>query len=169
MARTEQRLGGAMARYKVLPSIAHNFGQAFVGASNEREDDHLLGRLLADARRTGEATLRLDILTGVATPAALVSSSLARVLERHVRGFPDLVAGDHSDMHYIHGAWMELTFDLATERPVTGGGNQRESPFLCRVAIDDDKGKTWIAELRGWCAPPERTGLFARLRAAGRG
>ena len=52
-----------MARYKVLPSIAHNFGQAFVGASKERSDDHLLGRLLTDARRTGEPTLRLDILT----------------------------------------------------------------------------------------------------------
>ena len=62
-----------MARYKVLPSIAHNFGQSFVGASKERADDHLLGRLLSDARRTRQATLRLDILTGEATPAALVS------------------------------------------------------------------------------------------------
>ena len=34
-----------------------------------------------------------------------------------------------------------------------GDAHQREWPFLCRVAIDDDQGKTWIAELRGWCAP----------------
>jgi hypothetical protein len=152
-----------MARYKALPSIAHNFGQAFVGASKERAHDHLLGRLLTDARRTGEATLRLDILTGEASPGALLSSSLARVLERHVRDFPGLVAGGHSDMQLISGARMELTFDLATERPVEGAAHQRESPFLCRVAVDDDKGKTWIAELRGWCAPVERTGLFTRL------
>ena len=152
-----------MARYKVLPSIAHNFGQAFVGRSKERADDHLLGRLLADARRTRAATLRLDILTGEATPAALVSRSLARVLDRHVRGFPDLVAGGHSDMEHIRGARMELTFDLATERPVEGAANQRESPFLCRVAIQDDRGKTWIAELGGWCAPEvDRGGLLAR-------
>ena len=154
-----------MARYKVLHSIAHNFGQSFVGASKERAHDHLLGRFLADARRTGQATLRLDILTGEATPSVLISRPLARTLERHVKGFPDLVAGDHTDMQYISGARMELTFDLATERPVEGAPNQRESPFLCRVAIDDDRGKTWIAELRGWCAP-ERPGLFAR--AAGR-
>jgi len=154
-----------MARYKVLHSIAHNFGQTFVGASKERAHDHLLGRLLADARRTGEATLRLDILTGEATPEGLVSRSLARTLERYVRGFPDLVAGGHTDMQVIRGARMELTFHLATERPVEGAPNQRESPFLCRVEIDDDKGKTWIAELSGWCAP-ERPGLFAR--AAGR-
>lgn len=158
-----------MARYKVLPSIGHNFAQTFVGASREREEDHLLGRLLADARRTGEATLRLDILTGEATPAALVSSTLARVLERHVHGFPELVAGAHSDMQFIRGARMELTFALGTERAVEGAGTRHESPFLCRVEIDDDKGKTWIAELSGWCAPMERTGLFARLRARGPG
>ena len=150
-----------MARYKVLPSIAHNFGQAFVGASKERADDHLLGRLLTDARRTRQATLRLDILTGEATPQMLVTRSLARILDRYVRGFPDLVAGGHSDMQYIRGARMELAFDLATERPVEGAASLRESPFLCRVEIDDDKGKTWIAELSGWCAP-ERGGIFAR-------
>ena len=152
-----------MARYKVLPSIAHNFGQAFVGASKERADDHLLGRLLTDARRTRQATLRLDILTGEATPQMLVTRSLARILDRYVHGFPELVAGGHSDMQYIRGARMELTFDLATERPVEGAADRRESPFLCRVAIQDDRGKTWIAELRGWCAPEEeRGGLLAR-------
>ena len=65
-------------------------------------------------------------------------------------------------MQVIRGARMELTFDLATERPVEGAADRRESPFLCRVAIEDDRGKTWIAELRGWCAPEERGGLLAR-------
>jgi hypothetical protein len=153
-----------MARYKVLPSIAHNFGQAFVGASRERSDDHLLGRLLTDARRTREPTLRLDILTGAATPDVLVSRSLARVLDRHVHGFPDLVSGGHSEMQYVRGARMELTFDLAADRPVEGDAHHREWPFSCRVAIDDDRGKTWVAELKGWCVPQlERVGLFARL------
>ena len=153
-----------MARYKVLPSIAHNFGQSFVGASNERADDHLLGRLLADARRTGEATLRLDILGGEATPAC---SSAGRS-----RGFSTATSGTFRNWCLAATRTCgrprradELIFDLATERAVLGAGDQRESPFLCRVAIDDDRGKTWIAELRGWCAP-ERPGLFAR--AAGR-
>ena len=66
-------------------------------------------------------------------------------------------------MQYVRGARMELTFDLATDRPVEGAANQRESPFLCRVAIDDDRGKTWIAELSGLVrAAAERGGLFAR-------
>ena len=106
-----------MARYKVLHSIAHNFGQTFVGASKERADDHLLGRLLADARRTGEATLRLDILRRRGDAGGARQPVARPDLERYVRGFPELVSGGHTDMQVIRGARMELTFDLATERP----------------------------------------------------
>ena len=144
-----------MARYKVLPSIAHNVGQTFVGASKSREEDHLLGHLLADARRTGQSTLWVDVMTGAARPDALVSPSLRRVLDRHSREFPDLVAGHHSAMAYVRGARMELSFDLAVERPSASAPGQVESPFLCRVSIEDDRGKTWVAELHGWSAPVE--------------
>jgi hypothetical protein len=144
-----------MARYKVLSSIAHNVGQAFVGASKSRRDDHLLGHLLADARRTGQSTLWVDIVTGEARPDALVSRSLRRVLDRHAREFPELVAGHHSQMAYVRGARMELSFDLAVERPSARLPDQIESPFLCRVSIEDDRGKTWVAELHGWSAPFE--------------
>ena len=93
-----------MARYKVLHSIAHNFGQAFVGASKERAHDHLLGRLL---RRRAVARGRRHC-GSTSSPVrrrrqALVSRSLARILERYVRGFPDLVAGGHTDMQVIRG------------------------------------------------------------------
>jgi hypothetical protein len=154
-----------MARYKVLHSIAHNFGQAFVGASKARADDHLLEHLLADCRRTKEPTLTVDIFTGEAKPDALVSRTLARALERYVREFPDLVAGGKTDMEVVKGARMALSFDLATERPMAQAPGRMESPYVCTVWIDDDKGKTWTAELRGWCAPEQRssTGFFGRL------
>jgi hypothetical protein len=155
-----------MARYKVLHSIAHNFGQSFVGASRARADDHLLEHLLADCRRTQERTLWVDIFTGEAKPDVLVSRTLARALERYVREFPDLVAGAHTDMQVVKAARMELTFDLSTERPRADATNRLESPYVCTVEIDDDRGKTWTAELRGWCAPEMRgvaAGLFGRL------
>lgn len=152
-----------MARYKSLPSIAHNFGQAFVGASKERADDHFLGRLLADARRTGHATLRLDILTGEVTPAALATPFLARIIDRYVRAFPELVTGGDSDMDHISAARMELTFDLPVPAAVQDATAPIDAPYRCRVVIDDDKGKTWLAELAGR-VHEERGGLFARLR-----
>ena len=154
-----------MARYKVLHSIAHNFGQSFVGTSKARADDHLLERLLADCRRTGQPTLTLDILTGEAGPPALLSPTLARALERYVREFPDLVAGSHTEMQFVKGARMALTFDLSADRPMAAGTGRLESPYVCTVSIDDDRGKTWVAELQGWCAPELRMAarLFSRL------
>ena len=153
-----------MARYKVLRSIAHNFGQSFVGSSRARAEDHLLGHLLADCRRTRLSTLSIDIFTGAASPETLVDRPLARVLERYVREFPELVTGSQTDMKYVKGARMELSFDLATERPSTSAPGRSETPFVCRVSIDDDRGKTWVAELQGWCAPEPR-GLLSRLAA----
>jgi hypothetical protein len=97
--------------------------------------------------------LWLDIVTGEARPDALVSRSLRRALDRYSQGFPELVAGHHSAMAYVRGARMELSFDLAVERPSATTPGQVESPFLCRVSIDDDRGKTWVAELQGWSAP----------------
>jgi hypothetical protein len=154
-----------MARYKVLRSIAHNFGQSFVGSSRARAEDHLLAHLLAECRRTHEPTLSVDIFTGQARPEALVGRPLARALERYVREFPDLVAGSRTEMKYVKGARMELSFDLATERPSAGSPGRSESPYVCRVSIDDDRGKTWVAELQGWCAPEQRSLLH---RLAGR-
>ena len=95
-----------MARYKVLHSIAHNFGQSFVGHSKARAEDHLLEHLLADCRKTREQALTVDILTGEAKPDVLVSRQLARALERYVREFPELVAGSHTDMEVVKGARM---------------------------------------------------------------
>jgi hypothetical protein len=153
-----------MARYKVLHSVAHNFGQSFVGSSKARAEDHLMGHLLADCHRTHQPTLSVDIVSGRASPESLVGRSLARVLDRHVREFPQLVARSHTDMKYVKGARMELSFDLATQRPSAGAPGRSESPYVCRVSIDDDRGKTWVAELRGWCAPEQRAGgLLHRL------
>jgi hypothetical protein len=154
-----------MARYKVLHSVAHNFGQSFVGASRARADDHLLEHLLADCRRMQERTLSVDILTGEAKPDVLVSRTLARAIERHVHDFPDLVEGSHTGMQVIRAARMELSFDLGTERPASGAPSRMESPYLCTVSIDDDRGKTWTAELRGWCAELRGVGagFFGRL------
>jgi hypothetical protein len=158
-----------MARYKVLHSIAHNVGQAFVGAGEVRADDHLMGLLLADARRTRLSSLTVDILSGETTPTALVSRVLARAVARSVQTFPELIAHSGTELRYVTGARMELAFDLATERPAEGTPGRSESPYLCRVSIDDDRGKTWVAELRGWSVAEQRTAGALLHRLVGRG
>jgi hypothetical protein len=153
-----------MSQYKVLPSIAHNFAQTFVRPPQEDADAHLLDDLLGDARKTHESTLRVDVLTGEARPEALVTKQLASALTRYADGFADLVAGHHCDMQFVKAARMDVTFDLAVERAAEEAPGRTESPFVIRVEIDDDRGKTWHAELSGWCAAGRtRAGLLARL------
>lgn len=85
-------------------------------------------------------------------------------MTRYAEDFPDLVAGHHSDTQFVRAARMDVTFDLAIERAVEGATGRTESPFVIRVEIDDDRGKTWHAELSGWCAAGRtRAGLLARL------
>lgn len=153
-----------MSRYKVLPSVAHNFAQNFARPQHEDADAHLLGDLLGDARKTRESSLQVDVLTGEARPEALVTKPLARALTRYAEEFPDLVAGHHSDMQFVKAARMDVMFDLAIERAVENAPGRTESPFAIRVEIDDDRGKTWHAELSGWCAAGRtRAGLLSRL------
>jgi hypothetical protein len=158
-----------MSRYKVLPSIAHNVAQALTRPSHEHEDDrHLLGDLLGDARKTGEATLRVDLITGEAKPDALVTRSLARAMARYADGFPALVAGHGSDMQYVKAARLQIAFDLPGERPAEDAPGRKESPYAIRVEIDDDRGKTWHAELHGWCsAGRTRAGILLRQTGLG--
>jgi hypothetical protein len=158
-----------MSRYKVLPSIAHNVAQALTRPSHEHEDDrHLLGDLLGDARKSGEATLRVDLMTGEAKPDVLVTRPLTRALARYVEGFPALVAGHGSDMQYVKAVRLQITFDLADEREAEDAPGRKESPYVLRVEIDDDRGKTWHAELNGWCSAG-RTRAGSLLRQFGRG
>jgi hypothetical protein len=153
-----------MPRYKVLPSIAHNVAQAWTRPSHE-DDRYLLSDLLGDARKTGQATLRVDVLTGEARPEVLVTRQLARALARHAAGFPALVTGQHSDMEHVKAARLEVAFDLAGERPVEETPGTNETPYVLSVEIEDDRGKAWHAELRGWCrAGRTRAGLLLRQK-----
>jgi hypothetical protein len=45
---------------------------------------------------------------------------------------------------------MSIAFDLATQRPYRHAPEYLESPYVCRVEIEDDRGKLWAAELRDW-------------------
>ena len=152
-----------MASYEALSSIAHDIAQALTQPSHA-EDRYLLSDLLGHARSTGQPRLQVDVLTGEARPEALVSRPLAQALARHARAFPDLVAGHDGDLQCVKAARMELTFDLAVERPAGNASGRSESPYVCRVEIDDDRGKTWRADTSGWSiAGRTRAGLLSRL------
>ena len=146
-----------MARYKVLKSVAHSFGHSFVSLLNYANDDYVMGHLLTAARSTRSSTLLVDILTGKAAPETLLVPPVRDSIRRYCKWFPDLVARHRTEMIFIATARMTVSFNLTVERPVRHAPNLIESPFLCSVEIEDDRGKVWRAEIKDWWFP-EATG-----------
>jgi hypothetical protein len=142
-----------MARYKVLRSVAHSFAHSFTSLMNYVDDDYVMGHLLRRARKTGEATLTVDILTGSASPPALLSQEVAGSVRHYCEWFPKLVVSHKSDMQFVRAARLAVSFDLSKRRPVRDAPDLEESPYVCRVEIEDDQEKIWSAEMRDWWYP----------------
>ena len=132
-------------------------------------NDYVMGHLLRRARNTGEATLTVDILTGSASPPALLSQEIAGSVRHYSEWFPKLVASHKSDMQFVRAARLSVSFDLSKRRPVRDAPDLEESPYVCRVEIEDDREKIWSAEMRDWWYPepessPQSRGHTRRVR-----
>jgi hypothetical protein len=142
-----------VARYKVLKSVAHAMGHSFTSLMNYRGDDYVMGHLLRTARASGEATLAVDLLTGEAGPPQLLTPEVRDSIAGYVRQFPTLVRRHDTDMRYLLRARMTVAFDLSRKRPVRHAPGCEESPFVCVVEIEDDRGKVWSARVEDWWYP----------------
>lgn len=139
-----------MARYKVLKSVAHGYAHSFTSTLNYRDDDYVLGHFLRQAREAGSGSLRADILTGEAAPDSLVAQPVRDAIASYRKFFEHLVQSHGTSMEVVRAAGMTLDFDLSTRRPVAHDPRFHESPYTCRVEIEDDRGKRWSAEAAGW-------------------
>jgi hypothetical protein len=146
-----------MARYKVLKSVAHSLGHSFTSLMNYRGNDYVMGHLLRRAREVGESRLTVDFFTREATPAALLVPDVRDSLVGYCEWLPKLVESHQTSMAYVKAATMTVTFDLSVTRPVRHAPQFEESPYTCRVEIQDDRGKIWAAEIRDWWYPEAST------------
>ena len=144
-----------MARYKVLKSVAHSVGHSFTSLLNYRGDDYVMGHLLRRARAVDADELVVDLMSGDATPASLLTKDVKASVRAYCEWFPKLVAAHRTEMQYIRRARMSIRFDLAMRRAVRHAPTCVESPYTCRVELEDDRGKVWAAELRDWWYPEE--------------
>ncbi len=144
-------------------------GHSFTSLMNYRGDDYVMGHLLRRAREVGEGTLIVDLLTGHAAPASLLTREVAASVASYAEWFPKQLAHEGTGMEYVRSAHMTVTFDLKVERPSRHAPDCIESPYVCRVEIEDDRGKAWVAELRDWWFPEpiENLGKQGRRRRAG--
>lgn len=142
-----------MPSRKKLKSVAHNFGDSFLSLLNFVETDYLMGLLLAEMRKTGYQTLRIDILAKQSEPEALVTTQILKSIENYTDWFPKLVEKTGSSMGFVKSAIMTIEFDLTTTRPYPHDTRYIENPFVCTVVITDDHGKDHLSEQKGWWFP----------------
>jgi hypothetical protein len=146
-----------MARYKVLKSVAHSMGHSFTSLMNYRGNDYVMGHLLRRAREVREGTLTVDFMTGEAGPMSLLIPPIRDAVEAYATRFPQQVASHKTSLNYVRAARMTIAFDLTVERETRYAPGCLESPYVCRVDIEDDRGKVWRAELRDWWFPESST------------
>jgi hypothetical protein len=142
-----------MARYKVLKSVAHNFGHSFTSLMNYADDDYVMGHILRLARATGRDTLTMDLVKGEAGPPELLAEPISELPARETKWFWHLVKVHGSDRSLVQSATLTLRFDIAIQRPHQSAPQFVESPYSCDVRITDTRGKDYVAHFDGWWYP----------------
>jgi len=113
-------------------------------------DDYVMGHLLRSARATRQRTIVIDLSSGQAAPDNLLTPPVRRSIKSYCAWFPKLVASHRTSLEFVRAARLSIDFDLSTSRPNSYDSQYLESPYICRVDIQDDRGKVWTAELRDW-------------------
>lgn len=151
-------------KYKVIKSAAHNFGHSFVSTMNYLADDYVMSHLARAAVASGEAELRVDLISGHAEPAALVTPPVSESIEDRLVWFPHLLASHGITPSVICGAKMSIRYDLARRSPDMAFPGYFQMPFTCTVEILDDRGKVHVGEVRDWWSADERPGTDTSTR-----
>jgi len=142
-----------MASHKVLKSVARSVADSFTSLMNYRGDDYVMGHLLTAARSSGASALHVNFLTGHATPEALLVTPVMQSVSDYCASFPSLVQRSGSDLAFVRAAEMDLEYDLSVAKPRRHQQKVLESPYVCTVRIEDDRGRIYESRLTGWWFP----------------
>jgi len=129
-------------KYKVIKSVAHNFGHSFISLMNWRGEDYVMAHLARAAVRSGVDTLRVDLLSGAAEPDALLSRPVRASVEAYVRGLPRDLESQGVTPAAVVGGEMCVRFDLAQRAEDRTWARHFRVPVECVVRLTDDRGKT---------------------------
>ena len=142
-----------MPSHKKLRSVVRSVADQFTSLMNYRGDDYVMGHLLTAARATQKNTLRVNLLTGAASPPELLVSEVASSAAACAADLPELVRRSGSDIAFVSAAEMVVSFDLAVTRPAQIAPRSLESPYTCTVSLTDDRGRLYSAQVTGWWFP----------------
>jgi hypothetical protein len=136
--------------YKVLNSVAHNFGQGYVSTLNYRGDDYAMEHFLRYARETNTPVLEIDILKGISRQNVAPNSWVSSMITAMPKVFDRDVQSEGGSIQTVKDAKMTLSFDLNRHRPNSNFPALTEYPYTLAVTITDDRGIDHAQTLTGW-------------------
>lgn len=139
-------------KYKQIKSAAHNYAHSFVSSMNYVGDDDVIGHLARAAVASGEPELRADLLTGDASPPALLTEPVKASLEWYVPWLDGLLRSHGADIDAVREATMRVRFDLTRVSDGRGFPGDAMLPFECEVEITDDRGIVHVGTVREFVA-----------------
>jgi hypothetical protein len=158
-------------KYKRIGSAAHNYAHSFVSLLNYGPDNYVMTYLAHAAATSGEPELRVDLLSGAAEPAALLTAPVLRSIDGYVRWFPRHLESMNVSIGAIRRATLRVRFDLEGRRLSTHYPASVLCPFESSVEVEDDRGKVHLGTVRDeWMGDedPERPTLSRVLNVAER-
>ena len=141
-----------MPKHKVLKAVAHNVADSFLGTLNYWNDDYVMGKLLTESYRTGEGEYFFDLLSGECSPS-FAKMRMQGLADKYKKLLRENIISQGAAMEFVKSARFEISFDLTRARPRYEYPELKESPYVCKVRLIDEKGVDHGVPLTGWWSP----------------
>lgn len=158
-------------KYKRIRSAAHNYAHSFTSPMNYGPGNYVMSYLAHAAATSGEPELRVDLLSGAAGPAPLLTRPVRESIGWYVRRFPFYLATMNVSVDAIRSATLRVRFDLDGHRRSVRYPGAVLYPFQGSVEVEDDRGKVHVGTVRDeWLgdADPGRPTISAVVNVAER-
>jgi hypothetical protein len=133
-----------MARYRVLPSTAHNYAASFISVMHMVPQDYAMCAFLRAARANGAPEMRVNLLTGEIEPDGPWPDALLESVAAYCRGFGAHVQRSGSALDMVSAA--DVRVQIAWGRVV--GAADPDGVFRARLhavlTILDDRGREHV-------------------------
>jgi len=130
-----------MARYKVLPSVAHNFAHSFVSLMNYVGRDYVMSHFIRRVKLTGTRRFHFDVLKRTVGPVELLTSPILKSCESYAKDFGRFVTAGGAALDSIDSAELVLQVSLGR---LLSKSNSLHGRVTATMRIVDDRGREHI-------------------------
>jgi hypothetical protein len=151
-----------MSSRRVLAAVARAVSDSFMSRNNDLGGYWAIGQLLSYVLAKRNVSLTIDLISGTSEPP-LTELLLSTLPARSSELFWSNVHRQGLARSVVHRASLAFECDLTQSR---ARGDRTEYPVQCRVAIEDDRGRSYAALSEAWCFPHDPAHELKSVRGA---